>query len=236
MTTATAKTTAKKTDTLAAAFLKAQSEFPDIGKDSEAGAGSFTYKYASLPAILRECLPVLHENGFALSQTFGGGAMTTRLIHEAGEMKSEIPCDPAGLKPQDFGALVSYMRRYGFIAIVGIAPDEDTDAADVETPPPVQPSVTPQPTPQHEDDKYLSAVGDLVERGRTAFSVISEDGDPVAEMKERVKTVLSHQGNGLAVAPLSIKGKPARVKFFKDLEDMVKAIEEQANGAAESGF
>jgi hypothetical protein len=135
-------TTAAKTDTLAAAFLKAQSKFPIIGKDSEADAGSFKYKYASLPVILRVCLPVLHEHGFSLSQTFRDGMLVTRLIHDAGEMTSEIPCSPIGLKPQDFGALVSYMRRYAFISITGIAPDDDPDAAGLGATPPPPPAPT----------------------------------------------------------------------------------------------
>ena len=121
----------KKTDTLAAAFLKAQSEFPGISKDGKADAGSFSYKYGTLPAILRAVLPVLHENDLALTQLFSEGKIVTKLVHESGEMVSEMECSQSGLKPQDFGAKISYLRRYSLTAMLGISPDDDTDATGV---------------------------------------------------------------------------------------------------------
>jgi hypothetical protein len=138
--------TAVKANTFAAAFLKAQSEFPEIPKDGKADAGLFSYKYGTLPAILRAVLPVLHKNNLALTQLFSGGLIVTKLVHESGEMLSEMECSAGGLKPQDFGSKITYLRRYSLIAMLGISPDDDTDAAGVEAPPPVQPPLAaPQP-------------------------------------------------------------------------------------------
>lgn len=231
-------TTAKKTDTLAAAFLKAQSEFPEVGKDSEANAGSYSYRYASLPAICRAVLPVLHKHGLALMQTFEGDDLVTRLIHETDSYSSTMPLpNPRQMRPQEYGIAVSYARRYALISMLGIAPDDDVDAQGVEAPAPIQPPLAaPQPAPHHEDDKYLAAVGDLVERGRTALSVIGNTADPIGEMKGRVKRVLSNQGDGGAVTPLNIEGKPARLKFFNELKSTVEAIEGDAVAVDAAGI
>ena len=142
--------TAGKANTFAAAFLAAQSEFPEIGKDSEANAGSFTYKYASLPSILRAVLPVLHKHGLYLTQRFEDDRLVTSVAGVDAEGRgvvSMLPMpDPRTMKAQDFGKITTYMRRYALTAMLGLAPDDDTDAANVGAPTPAQPPLA-APTP-----------------------------------------------------------------------------------------
>lgn len=158
----------------AAAFLAAQSEFPEIPKDatghqkgiSKAGKPyDFEYKYASLPAILRHINPVLHKHKLCILQPLEGGEIITTILHESGEsMESSVECSPHGLNPQEFGSKVTYYRRYALVSMLGIAPDEDVDAAGIEapeTPPPPKkkaPPRSPAPSPLERlltDDKEL---------------------------------------------------------------------------------
>jgi hypothetical protein len=117
------------------AFLKVQSEFPEIPRDSTGSTGNRSYKYASLPAIQKVCFPILHENGFAVSQVFAGESLETRIMHTSGEcLISYLDCSDEGLSPQKFGSKITYYRRYALVAALGLAPDEDVDAAGIDTP------------------------------------------------------------------------------------------------------
>jgi hypothetical protein len=220
MATNTTKVTVQKSKAVVA-FIEAQSEFPDIPKDSEGGGGSFTYKYASLPAILKACNPVLHKHKLAISQSFDNGDIVTSLIHESGdEMQSRMACSADGLKPQDFGAKITYYRRYAIVAMLGIAPDDDTDAAGVDAP---EPAPLPVPAPANaETQKYLAAVNALVARGVAALTALGNWEDPAAEMERRKANVLGHEGYEHET---EITAKPARVEFYHALEETVKAIE-----------
>ena len=153
-------------EVFAAAFLAAQSEFPEIPKDSEAKIGAkFSYRYASLPAILRAVLPVLHKHKMSILQPLEGGEIITTILHESGDgLNANLECSPQGLTPQEFGAKVTYYRRYALVSMLGIAPDDDTDAAGIEAPeppaPPKQktPPRSPNPSPLERlltDDKEL---------------------------------------------------------------------------------
>lgn len=121
---------------LSAAFLKAQSEFPVVEKDSEAVGTKFSYSYASLPAILKGVLPVLHKNGLSLSQMFDeSGNLSTVITHaDSGLYAQSVMPMPTALTmvPQDYGKVITYMRRYALVAMLGLAPDDDTDAAGVQ--------------------------------------------------------------------------------------------------------
>jgi hypothetical protein len=121
---------------LISALLKAQSEFPEIWKDSEADAGRFKYTYASLPEIAKKIKPVLHANDLFISQTSFKGSLVTTLWHKSGEcMVSEIEMpSPTSLSPQDWGKAHSYYRRYEINGMLGLTPDDDDDALGVETP------------------------------------------------------------------------------------------------------
>ncbi len=236
-------TTAKK-NPIASAFIAAQAEFPEIPKDSEATKRwqkdgkwqEFTYRYGSLPAILKACAPILHKHKLAVSQSFDNGDIVTSLIHESGdEMQSRLACSSEGLKPQDFGGKITYYRRYALVAMLGICPDEDTDAAGVDAPEPT-PAPAPEPgaPPTNVDTKkYLTAVTNLAARGTIALAALGNWEDPAAEMEKRKATVLGHEGYE---AEDEITAKPARVQFYHALETTVKAIEADAKTVADAGI
>ena len=161
-------------EVFAAAFLAAQSEFPEIPKDSEAKIGAkFSYRYASLPAILRAVLPVLHKHKLSILQPLEGGEIITTILHESGEsMESSLECSPHGLTPQEFGSKVTYGRRYALVSMLGIAPDEDVDAAGIEAP------ETPPPA---NEKVILRSPGPLVR-------LLTDDKDLVKAWSPAIKT------------------------------------------------
>lgn len=96
----------------------------------------FRRKYADLGNVMDACLPALNEAGIALIQPTGedehGRFVETTLIHgESGEMLScRVPLIVEKNHMQGYGSAVTYARRYGLMAMAGIAPeDDDGDAA-----------------------------------------------------------------------------------------------------------
>ena len=79
------------------ALQQAQKEFPSLVKTKEVGTGKFGYCYLPLEQMLSKVQPVLHHNGFHLTQLFGStptGQTTikTKLVHVDGhEEVSELP-------------------------------------------------------------------------------------------------------------------------------------------------
>lgn len=221
---------------LTKAFIKAQSEFPRIGKDGKADTGKYSYTYATLPSVMDAVLPALHKNGLGLMQTFDAGEIVTSLRHVSGEcVESRIGYPTTGVNPQDLGKWITYCRRYAIVAMLGLAPDDDDDAAGVGAPPPKPPTrqAPPVKAPNEDDRKFIQALDDMKARGIVALEVIGGYADTVAEMKLRFSRLLG--GHGVEV-PTEIVGKPARLKFFRDLEATVEELEKQAAAVAEAGI
>ena len=121
------------------ALQKAQKEFPSLVKSKEVGAGKFAYSYLPLEQMLSKVQPVLHKNGFHLSQLFGctpTGQTTikTKLVHIDGyEEVSELPffLPPRDLERKNeahvWGGSVTYQRRYSIKLILGLETDMDNN-------------------------------------------------------------------------------------------------------------
>ncbi|MDA0232637.1 MAG: ERF family protein [Chloroflexi bacterium] len=122
-----------KTDSLVTALLAAQQEFPPIHKDSRANTGTYSYTYASLPDLLTTLLPVLQKHGLLLTQKpvehLGDVWLQTTLRHVSGETDEGLVPLPTPVDWQKWGSSVTYARRYSLTAMLGIAPDDDDDAA-----------------------------------------------------------------------------------------------------------
>lgn len=106
-------------------------------KDKATGAkkGSYQFRYADLEEITAKTRPALSKHGLATTQflslsTSGSGtSIFTRLLHKSGAtIESEIPL--VSNKDRDikeYGAVVSYLRRYAKSALLDIAADDDLD-------------------------------------------------------------------------------------------------------------
>jgi len=116
---------------LAAALAKAQGKMDSASKDSS--NPHFQSKYASLASCWDACREPLSVNGLAVVQRVKQATgqvvvVETLLLHSSGQWLRQdvrLPVD----KPtaQSVGSAITYARRYGLTAMVGIAPDDDDD-------------------------------------------------------------------------------------------------------------
>lgn len=131
---------------LFAALAKAQGEIQAAERSATGRVGKEdsgrTFTYADLGAIWDACRPALSSVGLAVIQrarVSPGGpqvAIETILGHESGQwMRAELTllsCDSNGnadSRPRSVGSAISYGRRYGLAAMVGVVPAEDEQPA-----------------------------------------------------------------------------------------------------------
>ena len=124
---------------IATALAKAQA---NMGKAlKQANNPHFRSKYADLGNVMDACLPALNEAGIALIQPTGedehGRYVETILIHgESGEqLTCRVPLIVSKNDMQGYGSAVTYARRYGLMAMAGIAPEDDDGHAASKAPP-----------------------------------------------------------------------------------------------------
>lgn len=101
-------------------------------KDQTANAGKFSYKYASLDAVLEIVKTALAEHELGLRQGIrkrdDDWVLETCVFGDDGAwyIMDERPIfvSPA---PQDQGSYETYMRRYALLTAFGLAGEDDTD-------------------------------------------------------------------------------------------------------------
>lgn len=116
---------------LAAALVKVQSKLKPAHKSAE--NPFYKSKYADLTSVWDSCRDLLAENGLAVVQTTdytenGSVAVESILVHTSGEFIGgvlELPVSKHDA--QGVGSAITYGRRYGLAALVGIVADEDDD-------------------------------------------------------------------------------------------------------------
>lgn len=114
---------------LAEALCKAQASMNGAVKDS--ANPFYKSKYADLASVWDACRGPLSSNGLAVIQTTvpsanGKVGVETILAHQSGEWISGLlEMTPVKADPQGVGSAITYARRYGLQAIVGIAPEDD---------------------------------------------------------------------------------------------------------------
>ena len=123
---------------LATALAKAQGVMDDALKLNK--NPHFKSSYADLAAVRAAIQKPLSENGLAyvqlLSTSNDGLDVKTMLIHgESGEYIGDTLTIPLGQQrtPQAVGSAASYGRRYGLMALIGIAAEDDDGNAATES-------------------------------------------------------------------------------------------------------
>ena len=117
---------------LASALAKAQAKLQVAKKESE--NPFFHSKYADLSSVWAACREALTSNGLSVVQvgkTGNNGAsyLETILLHDSDEwISGELPLLPIRQDPQAIGSALTYARRQGLSAIVGLCTEEDDDA------------------------------------------------------------------------------------------------------------
>ena len=129
--------TSENINELAAALSKAQGKITGALKDSS--NPFFKSKYADLASCWEACRAALSENNLAVIQTVrvnsDAGApcvlVTTMLAHASGQwVRDTLSLFPKDTGPQAFGSCITYGRRYGMTAIIGLAQvDDDAETA-----------------------------------------------------------------------------------------------------------
>ena len=115
-------------DKLAAALSKAQSEMK--GAQKNAVNPFFKSNYADLHKVIESSFPYLTKNGLSVIQGNEGKPgefhVTTMLLHSSGQwIKSKLKMPIEKLNAQGVGSAITYGRRYGLSAMVGIAQHDD---------------------------------------------------------------------------------------------------------------
>ncbi len=121
---------------LATARLAIQQAMPAFQRDSV--NPHFNSSYLQLETLLPQVLEVLNANGvlltqsptFILTPTGAVGGLRTELLHVAsGESYADVMLLATGdtLTPQKQGSAITFAKRYGLMAILGITADRDVD-------------------------------------------------------------------------------------------------------------
>jgi len=121
---------------LATALAKAQAAFTSIARartadvQSKTGA-SYSYRYAELCTVLDAVRGALAANGLAIVQRPRHRELETLIVHESGEWLSSLTPILVGdsVGPQTYGSALTYARRYGLMALLGLASEDDDGAA-----------------------------------------------------------------------------------------------------------
>jgi hypothetical protein len=169
-----------------AAYNEAMAEFhkrcPAIFKTSKAvistrGGGSFSYKFASLDELNKRVLPVMASVGLTVSYRIAqkpeSVTSVCRITHALGHFEESGPIEmpivimsgedgkTVGANPaQCVGIAMSYARRYSFLAITGLAAqDEDKDGQPSIEEPRRQSEAT-QPTKPQAPSKTIQTISD----------------------------------------------------------------------------
>ncbi len=122
-------------DQLAEALSQAQSELEGAKKNAKNEFLS-SYGYADLHSVIQSSFPIITKYGLSVTQgnelIQGHVCVTTTLLHKSGQwIRSKIKMPLTGKKDsQAVGSCMTYGRRYGLSAIVGIA-QFDADANDL---------------------------------------------------------------------------------------------------------
>lgn len=158
---------------LASALAEAQGEFSEIEKGLEAevnsrreGARSYRYNYADLDTVIRAVRPALSKHGLSFAQfpvpKRGVLVVTTLLMHGESEqfIESDFSVALDSGDAQIVGSATTYAKRYGLMALLGIAagePDDDGTAASK--------AKTSQAAAPAEFDDWLTDLGSVADEG-----------------------------------------------------------------------
>jgi hypothetical protein len=115
---------------LITALVECQKEFEQPKRTKKA----YNYMYAPLEEVIKSVTPILCKHGLVIIQLpINEGMMVgvkTILGHSSGEtIEGDFLATPTKSDPQSLGSIISYYRRYGLLAILGLAQEDDDGAS-----------------------------------------------------------------------------------------------------------
>lgn len=156
---------------IAEALAKAQGQIDDASKGSK--NPYFNSKYADLAAVrsaIREPLAVNDIAVVQLARSLNGEVeVETMLMHKSGEYIAETLRLPVGKwDAHGIGSAITYARRYGLMALIGIAAEDDDGNAAVERNIPAAPPI--KTLSKEESDKLIAAAKEAASKGDKELS------------------------------------------------------------------
>ena len=186
-------------------LLKAMSAFQSKLESVEKTKDGHNYKYATLGKCIDAAKPLLAENGLSVIQLMGddgkgNATMETVLGHSSGEYISNSCIIPiaklsggsASNPAQVIGASVTYIRRYAYAAIIGLA-QEDDDAGSATKGEPQH--KVDHDKPWYNEPEYLrdlQGITDAIRNGTSPDAVIKQLADNYKvsnEYRNKIKSI-----------------------------------------------
>ena len=148
-----------------------------------------TWKYADLAGCINTAKPHLVKHGLAVTQFMGmydgKQSLTTMLTHSSGQyISDEVQLPDAvlhgssGKNPvQVLGSAITYVRRYNYAAIIGMAQEDDDGCSANDAKPPVKKPDPDDNKPWYGDVNYqadLQGVTNAIRGGTPADQVIKQ--------------------------------------------------------------
>lgn len=92
--------------------------------------GKYSFTYADLAQVIEACRVPLTKHGLWVTQPTFGSRLVTTLYHSSGQwISTEVDLVlPENYTNQEYGSALTYMRRYQWITLLGMAADTDDDA------------------------------------------------------------------------------------------------------------
>lgn len=193
-----------KSETLSS-LLKAMAIFQSKTESVEKSKDGHNYKYATLGKCIDAARPIMAENGLSVIQLMGDDGngnttMETVLGHSSGEYISDSCVIPiaklsggsASNPAQVMGASVTYIRRYAYAAILGLAQeDDDAGSATKGTPKHKE----DDGKPWYNDSNYqvdLQGITSAIRSGTSPDAVIKEIAESFKvsnEFRNKIKSI-----------------------------------------------
>jgi hypothetical protein len=177
-------------------------------------------KYAPLNDVLNHVRPMLAKHGLSVSQLVSGEdsiGVTTMLLHKSGQYLADNvtlkPDNGKGLSvAQNAGVVITYLRRYGLTAILGIAGEDDTDGGHGSDEPTKRPESKPELKPESGNmQNWRKAIG---QQAKQAGCVNPQDFHQV--MYAKFKDVLKFDEGQLVWESLNATTYNQAMQLFKD--------------------
>jgi hypothetical protein len=147
----------------------------------------FKSKYADLSSVMDACLPALNAAGIAVIQPMTdderGSYVETVLIHgESGEsLKCRVPLIVSKNDMQGYGSAVTYARRYGLMAMAGIAPEDDDGNAAA--------AAAPKRAPVHTDHPRGPSPADIAMKSLAGAETLNQLSAIWGELPTGIKSL-----------------------------------------------
>ena len=160
------------------ALAAAQAQMGPAIKDAVNPA--FKSRYADLASVMAACIPALSANGIAVLQPpceiDGARYVKTILAHSSGEtVECAVPLIIGKNDMQGYGSAVTYARRYGLMAMAGIAPDDDDGNAAVMAAPKAD-AKKADPKPQPRDPRQVAnSLIDVIRKTNNAADLADQN-------------------------------------------------------------